>query len=236
MRCRQAKRLLFDYIDGVISEADRVGLERHLGECTACEANAASLTSSLDLLHRLPIESPSENFNWKLRLRLARERSAWHDPAETERAWQRRWSVRFTAGVVTGFTAIVVGGFALLSYDDRVDVDGSGHLAALPKVSSPEMSLQRNPAPAGGAQVEGPWTQPPFSLPPASQIVSQPVATGAAQALQPDTRGSGPLINADSLRVRFLESRLEARRIRQLEQQIDVLREELEKCKQGRSE
>ncbi len=42
MRCRQAEKLIFDYIDGVISESDRLGLERHLGECRTCEATSSA--------------------------------------------------------------------------------------------------------------------------------------------------------------------------------------------------
>ena len=88
MRCRQAEKLIFDYIDGAISESDRLGLELHLGECRTCEGVASSLAKSLELLHRVPRAEPSENFNWKLRLRLAQERNTWRDNVGPEIAFR----------------------------------------------------------------------------------------------------------------------------------------------------
>lgn len=232
MRCRHAKKLIFDYIDGVISESDRIGLEHHLGECKACEANATSLARSLELLHRLPAETPSDNFNWKLRLKLARERSAWQDPAESERAWQRRWNTRFAAGVAAGFLVIAISGAALLSHDGGIPPVGDGGFAAGPNASAPSGSLRMPEEEL--AQDARTWIPGPFSLPPSGEIVSQPVTTGAARALGP--AAGGPLINADSLMVRYMESRREALRIRQLEQQIDILHEELQRCRAGGQE
>ena len=66
MKCRRAKNLIFDFIDGMIGEQDRIALETHLTECTSCESMATSLSKSLNLLHSVPQVQPSDNFNWKV--------------------------------------------------------------------------------------------------------------------------------------------------------------------------
>ena len=232
MRCRQAKRLLFCYIDGVISESDRVRLERHLAECRTCEKTASALSRSLDLLHRLPSESPSENFNWKLRLRLARARNAWRDSTGLESAWQRTWNTRFAVGAVSAFLVVLVGGIVLLEHDWRGPggEDRFAHLAPSSVRESPEAGTR--------AREDRSWAHTPFALPRSNGIVSQPVATGAVRGWGNGMSGrtSGPLVDVDSLTARYLGARMEARRIRQLEQQIDILHDELEKCYGKRDE
>jgi hypothetical protein len=76
----------------------------------------------------------------------------------------------------------------------------------------------------------------PFSLPFSDGFASRPVASGPQGDWDsgPVDRTSGPVINADSLRVRFMESRIGYERIRRLEQQIELLNEELEKCSRQR--
>ncbi len=225
MRCRQAKKLLFDYIDGVISESDRVGLEHHLTECRVCETMASSLSRSLDLLHRLPSASPSENFNWKLRLRMAKAKNAWRDALESEHAWQRRWNARFAVGAVSAFLAVLVGGIAVLR-SDWGGGDGGGRLARSPGSSFRESSAARS------AGEDRPWTSVPFDARRSNGFASQPVASGATRGWETGVRGyaGSPIIDVDSLKVRYIEARLEYQRIRQLEQQVEILHNELEKC------
>jgi hypothetical protein len=232
MRCRQAKKLLFDYIDGVISESDRVGLESHLAECRGCEHAASALSRSLELLHRLPSESPSENFNWKLRLRLAKARRAWRDTAESERAWHRMWNTRFAVAAVSTFVAILVGGGALL-VSNGWRLEGGDRFAHMPK-----------PSPGNGTVATGSRGEvssraySPFFSGPSTGIVSRPVATESPLGWDSTgpARPSGPLIDVDSLMVRYTRSRLESQRIRSLEQQIEVLYDELKKCERGQGE
>lgn len=232
MRCRQAKKLLFDHIDGVISESDRVGLERHLAECRGCEEHASALARSLDLLHRLPAESPSENFNWKLRLRLAREKQTWRGVAEVEAAWRKVWNTRFAVGAVSAFLAVLLGGGAfLMSGGERT---GAGERFA----RSAETPARESAAGRNGRGGAPSWALTPFVTPQSNGIVSQPVATGATRSwnVVGNARPSGPLIDVDSLRVRYIESRLEYQRIRSLEQQIEALYAELDKCNPRRDE
>lgn len=111
MKCRRAKRLVFDFIDGMISDRDRLGLEQHLAECDACERLAGETTKSLDMLHRLPPGEPDENFTWKVRLRIARERNAAVRGAASASPWVHAWNRRFAASALAAFVVMVAAGY-----------------------------------------------------------------------------------------------------------------------------
>ena len=61
MKCRRAKKLIFDFIDGMIGDQDRIALEEHLGLCPSCDKMATGLAKSLDLLHAVPQVLPDDN-------------------------------------------------------------------------------------------------------------------------------------------------------------------------------
>ena len=226
MRCRHAEKLIFDYIDGLISESERLGLERHLSECRTCEATTSALAKSLGLLHRLPKAEPSENFNWKLRLRLSRERNAWHGTAESERLWVRAWQSRFALGALSAFAVVLVGGFVLLKF------------AGGPGVVSPGFVAERgaDPAPRTRSVAEGPRSKgvtqgiDPFVLDFFGGFGAHSVSSGSPSPLGFDVSGGGALFEADSLGYRPITARRDYQRIRQLEQQVEILRKELENC------
>jgi hypothetical protein len=110
MKCRRAQHLLFDFIDGMSNETLRAELDRHLGECQACERFAAEMTHSLSLLRRAPRETLDENFNWRVRLAIHRERNAMRSAAASTGAWARAWNVRYAAGAGIAFAAVLVAG------------------------------------------------------------------------------------------------------------------------------
>jgi len=114
MNCRRARQLLFDFVDGMSHEVSRADLDRHLGECVECERFAAELTKSLALIHQAPMETLDENFNWKVRLAIHRERNQARSRTEASSAWARAWSRRYalSAGVMFG-VVLVVGAVAL---------------------------------------------------------------------------------------------------------------------------
>jgi len=226
MRCRQAKKLIFDYIDGVISESDRVGLENHLSECGACEETASSLARSLDFLHRVPSAAPSENFNWKLRLRLAREKSAWREAAESLSTWQRAWNARFGVAALSAFALVLAAGFVFLN-----SLGKPGELATGSEWQPKTMASGSVTAREKG--VAGQTTSDPFAIQGPGGFGAQTVAMGARAGR--DAGGGreglrGPILDVDSLKAHFTRSTLDDRRIRQLEQQVELLHRELEKC------
>jgi len=111
MNCRRAKKLIYDFIDGVIADQDRLTLEQHLGACGSCEKMASGLSRSLDLLHRVAPEELDENFTWKVRLRLARERNALAKDAVSHTTWMRSWNTRFAFSALSALVIVIAVGY-----------------------------------------------------------------------------------------------------------------------------
>ena len=236
MKCRHAKKLIFDYIDGMISDQDRIGLEKHLGGCRSCEEMATGMNKSLDLLHRLPPVEPDENFNWKLRLRLAREKNALYADTGSERLWFKWWNTRFALSALSAFVIVVAAGFIMLR-------SGFGPGAGTGSSPEPEIRWDSMPPVAENTQKPVTETQPStpttrrapsnipwFSVGGGPQLVSSSdpgLTIGYGGAME---RSNEPMIDLDSLRTRWLHTHRETYRIRQLEQQVELLQTELERC------
>jgi len=114
MKCRQAKHLLFDFVDGMSNEALRAELDRHLGTCPECDRFAGEMTRCLALVHRTPVEPLDENFNWKVRLAIHRERNALRSRSVATGAWARAWNLRYAMGTGVAFGAVLVAGALML--------------------------------------------------------------------------------------------------------------------------
>jgi anti-sigma factor RsiW len=54
MSCRELVELVTDYLEGKLSEADRVRLETHLAECPFCEEYIAQMRETIQALGELP--------------------------------------------------------------------------------------------------------------------------------------------------------------------------------------
>ena len=229
MKCRQAKNLIFDHIDGMISEPDRVSLERHLNECKQCEAMATGLTRSLGLLHKLPAVEPSESFNWNLRLRLLKEKNAIRAGVETERQWFRAWNTRFAMSAVSAFAVILVAGAVLLKTGPNVT--DSQKFVLKPDAMSQAASKKTPSRPAETAARTS--TFDPRLLTGPTGVGPRPVSWGppAGQSIPMAIEDSQrPVLDTDSLKTRFLQTRQFYFRVRQLEQQVELLQSELHKC------
>ena len=230
MRCRQAEKLIFNHIDGAISESDRLGLERHLGECRTCEATASALAKSLELLHRLPKGEPSENFNWKLRLRLAQERNTWRESLGSERVWRGAWSSRFALGALSAFAVVIAAGFVFLKFSSDT---GRG---------SPGFDFRPEATPGTGTVAETRRTgglndrYDPLEVRNFGGFGPRSVSTDAPSGYGLGWDDGSALFGADSLGLRSIGSGRDYQRIRQLEQQIEILHKELQNCNLERHE
>ena len=60
--CHKVKGLLSPYIDQQLSSLERVSVEEHLAKCAACSAELESLRATVNLLHRVPVVSPTRSF------------------------------------------------------------------------------------------------------------------------------------------------------------------------------
>jgi len=115
MNCRRAKKLIFEFVDGLTDEKVQLDLERHIGECAECEKLATSLSSSLALIRSTPQEPVDENFNWKVRLAIRKERSEMQEMLATQGSLFRTWNIRYAMSASAGFAAILVGGWLAIS-------------------------------------------------------------------------------------------------------------------------
>jgi anti-sigma factor RsiW len=118
MKCRRAQHLLFDFVDGLGNEALRAELDFHLGECPECERFALELTRSLALIKRTPAQPLDENFNWKVRLAIHRERNAIRAGGVSPGAWARAWSFRYVVSAGVAFAAVLAVGVGVM---DRLE-------------------------------------------------------------------------------------------------------------------
>jgi anti-sigma factor RsiW len=60
MTCRQVVELMTDYLEGVLSQADRARFEQHLVGCDGCRAYLAQLRMTRTVLGRLGVEPVPE--------------------------------------------------------------------------------------------------------------------------------------------------------------------------------
>src|SRR5574342_360955 len=73
MRCRDARKILEQEVEGVDPPGNRDAIRAHLASCTACSQFAKELRLTWDLLDTLPEIPVSETFNRNV---LARVRQA----------------------------------------------------------------------------------------------------------------------------------------------------------------
>lgn len=223
MKCRRAKTLIFDFIDGMIDDKDRISLEQHLSECKSCEVMASGMTASLDLLHRVPPVQPDENFTWKVRLRLARERHLMPDPS-AQRTWLRSWNRRFALSAASTLVVVLTAGYLITQ---NAAVPGE------PPTRATVPGMQKN-EPVNVATPGKKWDRQGLPLPSNGPTL---VSSGGRTAT--DGAGHGALeemsspLNTDSLIGHFLDSELKRHRMRRLEQQVELLQHELRACEQS---
>jgi hypothetical protein len=126
MKCRRAKQLVFDFLDNVIADSDRISLENHLNECESCETFTSQVSRSLDLLHRAPEETPSDNFNWKVKLKIAQEKNRMSDAITAQSNLFKTWNLRFSLSAISSFVLILASGYFIWSSGWLADLKAPG--------------------------------------------------------------------------------------------------------------
>ena len=225
MKCRRAKSLIYDFIDGVIDDRSRIALEQHLRECKTCEDLSVGLASSLDLLHRAEPVEPDKNFTWKVRLRLARERNALVDPVVSQRSWARSWTRRFAMGALPAFV-LVLGATYFVSKTSFVQTPASVPLSRL--TQEPRENGVAQPTVAGE-------TRRPEVISSRSTVGERFVTNnppGHRGEDQGVLRKDAEPLDLDSLMIQYRLSTLQARRLWGAKEQIDLLNEKLRECGQ----
>jgi hypothetical protein len=148
-------------VDGLPSEKLRLDLETHLAQCAGCEKQADSLKRSLELLHKAPVESVDENFNWKVRLAVHKERSAMQQRAASQGGVLRAWNVRYGVSAVAGVVAVVAAGWLAVQwggpglFDSRVEMPAGAPLAVNRLDPTPNTTRPGNAAATSTTAMEG---------------------------------------------------------------------------------
>jgi anti-sigma factor RsiW len=73
MSCKRIEGKLIAYMDGRASDADRVAVESHLAECSACKARVEGFRNVWSMLDEMPPVEPSPAFEARLRAAMATE-------------------------------------------------------------------------------------------------------------------------------------------------------------------
>jgi anti-sigma factor RsiW len=73
MNCQRYEALLVAYMDGRVTEAERVEVDRHLLACGECRARVAEFGRLWNLLEEAPAPQVSPAFDARLRARIASE-------------------------------------------------------------------------------------------------------------------------------------------------------------------
>ena len=105
MKCRNARKLVSEFIDGLKSDTKRLELEKHLSGCEECDKYASQLTRCMDLLHRAPRETTGDNFAWKVRLKLNQERNSVRERSASYGTLIRSWNLRFATTAASAVIA-----------------------------------------------------------------------------------------------------------------------------------
>jgi hypothetical protein len=228
MKCHRARQLIFDFLDGTIADSDRVVLERHLGECKSCEAFASSIARSLDLLHRAPVEEPSENFNWKVKLRLSKEKNAIREEIAAQRAAFKSWNLRFALSALSAFVLVIASGYLLWTSGILVQQGEPAYQYSETSMKSdraPGRSVPSVTRPRSTGRIEGvPSTGP-------NLVVSGENGGFPYHSFEEPIEREGTLLeDPDSLMVEAIRSVLMQRRIRDLEDHVELLQRMLREC------
>ncbi|MGF7186218.1 hypothetical protein GGQ84_002312 [Desulfitispora alkaliphila] len=73
MSCEKTKELLSPYIDGVLSEDERLDIEDHLASCVSCQEELEDLQAIINMTKTLPPVEPPLEFRSQLKEKLNRE-------------------------------------------------------------------------------------------------------------------------------------------------------------------
>src|SRR5262245_61371802 len=133
MRCRTAQTWMERRRDERLSLEKTERLEQHLKQCATCAGVAAADIAVNSLLSGVAAEEPSANFDWRLRLRLAR---AERDGVELGiRPVRSPWAVRlqFSASMVAAAAIVIVAGRLVLEQPGTRNTPILGNSAWVPR-------------------------------------------------------------------------------------------------------
>src|SRR5271165_7298635 len=73
MSCEKMAGRILGYLDGRLSESERLEVEKHLASCAPCSVRVNEFRAVSGLLDELPVIEPSPEFDLRVRARVAAE-------------------------------------------------------------------------------------------------------------------------------------------------------------------
>lgn len=227
MKCRRARKLIFACLDGAADESVRLDLEQHLTACEACEHLATDLARSMDVLHRAPSEKLDENFNWKVRLAIHKERNATNVGIGSWRETFRAWNLRYAVSAAAAFAVVVAAGWMVFDLSPAAIGNGiAAHRQAALHTETVAQQQQQTPLrPVSGSAFTGNSQSELVSLGggPTQPVSKQPGAISASPAV----------VDMDSLVWSQLSTMTREQGIRFLQDNIRRFQDHLQKYQEG---
>ncbi len=121
MNCRSVREQLWSDRGGMPADA----LDAHLRGCSGCAEAAAEVHRMRSWLHELPVEEPSAQFDWRLRLRLS-QASKISDPLPAARSpWTLRAPLQFATSMAAAAVVVLAVGLLWTRSQDPASVPAS---------------------------------------------------------------------------------------------------------------
>src|SRR5215469_8032316 len=73
--CGSVRPVMWDYVEGMLDEVDRIGIGYHLQECRDCDLHRKEVRSMRTGLRHLPVPQVPPMLNTRIRVIASRERS-----------------------------------------------------------------------------------------------------------------------------------------------------------------
>ena len=160
MNCRTAKKHILARLDEVLPAEHEAALQRHMHACKPCGRAAQESDLAFRWLQEVPDVGPSENFEWRLKLRLAQlDRAGTRLPLFDEAPARRRWTLRFTVSAAAA--ALLVLSVGMLRFQPTSTQGVSQEAPTLLQYSVPQL-VPPSPQPVGESRADLPrsdWPQ-----------------------------------------------------------------------------
>lgn len=149
MNCRTAKKRIRTRLDDERSGEPQAALQEHIKECAGCARVARESDLAYQWLQEVPHAEPSENFEWRLRLRMAQlDRDGVRVPLFDRTDKRDRWRLRFAVSAAAA--AVLVLGVGLLQFDVQRTPEQEASLElqrSVPRLVNPSPDLDTRTTP-----------------------------------------------------------------------------------------
>ena len=120
MNCRTARKLVQAQHDGTLAAESGSALQEHFHACSACSRHAGQLHLAQQWLRDLPVAQPSDNFEWRLKLRLAQAERENAQATSTALPPSRRlWTLQFVVSTAAAALLVLSAGIVFSLRQDR---------------------------------------------------------------------------------------------------------------------